>query len=157
MEPQNNKERKIVIRRFIAMFAAGVLLVTIPLYFTIRLPERENKQASEDLQNLQEQVNFQKDYFAVRVDSVKHLLDSYDSKNVDIDKLNADIGFILSEMENSIAADTSWVFAMNKTIIQTLLDLKKTRNSLLETSKELSQCRSSLNRSQRSRPSNTLD
>jgi hypothetical protein len=152
MEPQNRKERRIVFQRFLALFIVGILLVTIPFYFTIRLPDRENKHTSAELQDLQEQVNFQRDYFAVRLDSVKQLLDSYDSKNEDIDMLNADIGFILSEMEKSIAADSTWRYGMNENIIQSLLSIKKTKSSLLEIEEKLSECEAT-----KSQPVNSLD
>ena len=150
MEPQNKNERRSVFQRFLALFIAGILLVTIPFYFTIRLPDRENKLTSEELQILQEQVNFQRDYFAVRIDSVSHLLEGYESKNTDIDMLNADIGFILSEMGKSISANTSWRYAMNENIIQAFLGLKKATN-------ELSECRNNLKTAKASRPANSLD
>ena len=157
MEPQNKKERSTIFRRFLIVFVVGILLIMIPFYFTIKLPERETKQTSEELQKLQEQVDFQKDFFAVRIDSVKQLFDGYDTKNVDVDKLNADIGFILSEMENSIAADTSCMNSMNEDIIQTFLDLKRCENSLKEVSQELARCKRSLTSTKRSRPTNTLE
>jgi len=157
MEPQNKPERNKSIRRFSALFIGGILLVAIPLYLTMRLPGRENRLTSEELQNLQAQLDFQRDYFALRMDSVKHLLDSYDTDGIDIDKLNADIGFLLSEMENSIAEDTSWRFNMYENIIDTYLSVKKTHNSLKEVSAELAKCRSGLRSSRARRPSDSLD
>ena len=156
MEPQNKKERSILFRRFLLVFVVGILLVMIPFYFTIKLPERENSQTSEELHTLQQQVDLQKD-FAVRIDTLLHLFDGYDSKNVDIDKLKADIGFILSEMETSIAADTSWMNRMDNDMILTFLELKKAKDSLKELEMELAKCRRSLNAKVRSRPSHTLD
>ena len=164
MEPQNKKVRRNVFLKFFALFITGILLVTIPFYFTISLPDRENKDTAEELQTLQEQVNFQRDYFAVRMDSVKGLLDSYDSKSVDIDMLNADIGFLLSEMEKSFAADTSWRHGMYKNVVQSYLSIKKTKNTLKDANEDLSDCQDTLKKakdnlksSKGSRPSDSLD
>ncbi|MCK5279919.1 MAG: hypothetical protein KAK04_15295 [Cyclobacteriaceae bacterium] len=148
MEPQNKNKRRKVFLRFLALFIIGILLVTIPLYFTIRLPQQENKLTSEELHTLQEQVIFQRDYFAARMDSVKNLLDSYDSKDVDIDMLNADIGFLLSEMEKSFAEDTSWRKYMYENIVQSYLGIKKTKNSLIDVNEELSNCENNLKTAQ---------
>ena len=156
MEPQNKKERSILFRRFLLVFIVGILLVMIPFYFIIKLPERENSQTSEELFKLQQQVDLQKD-FAVRIDTLHHLFDGYDSKNVDIDKLKADIGSILSEMEKSIPADTSWMNRMDNDIILTFLDLKKAKDSLKELEAELAKCRRRVNTTKTSRPSNSLD
>ena len=143
MEAQNTKERKKVTFRFSVLFIACILLVAIPLYFTIGLPGKESKQTSEELQILQEKSDFQKDFFAVRMDSVKHLMDSYDSDGVDRDKLNADIGFLLSEMANSIAGDTSWRFNMYENIIDSYLSIKSSKNELMKVTAELAKCKSS--------------
>ncbi|MCK4746833.1 MAG: hypothetical protein KAT15_07360 [Bacteroidales bacterium] len=156
MEPQNKKERSRLILRFLVLFIIAVLLVTIPFYFTIRLPAKENRRASEELLRLQKQLDFQRDYFAVRMDSVKHLLDTYKSEDVDVDKLNADIGFLLSKMEQSFAADTSWRFDMYENIIQTYLSIKKTQNSLMKVSSDLAKCRSRRTSAPK-RPTDSLD
>ena len=144
MKAQNIHERRKVLLRFLALFVIGILLVTIPFYFTIRLPQKENKLTSEELQILQEQVIFQRDYFAVHMDSVKNLLDSYDTKEMDIDKLNADIGILLSEMEHSFAEDTSWRKSMYENIVLTYLEIKKSKNLIIDVNEELSNCENNL-------------
>jgi len=151
MEPENKKELKAHFNKFLALFIVSVLILLIPFYFTIRLPAMENNMQAGELKNIQEKVEFQRDFFTVRMDSVMQLMELYSSKSVDIDKLNADIGFLLSEMENAIVEDTTWWAGMNHNIVDTYLSLKKTNNTLLETRqnlkevyKELKQCKKDL-------------
>jgi len=157
MEPKNKKERRKFFLRALALFITGILIVMVPFYFTIRLPQKENKITSNELLVLQEQMNFQKDFFAVRMDSVKRLLDSYNSQKVDIDKLNADIGFLLSEMEQSIATDTTWRAGMYNNIVQTYISLKKSKNSHLKLSTDLSKCKGDLKKAKKPRQTDSLD
>lgn len=158
MDPLNKRERTETFLKFLGVFILGILIVLIPFYFIIRLPERENKLMNEKFRNLEEQLKFQKIYFAVRMDSVKNMLDDFDSPGIDIDKLNADIGFVLSDMGKSIVADTSWKAGLYKNVIQTYLDLKKAKNSILETRDNLKECQKNLKNARgRQKPIDSLD
>jgi phosphoenolpyruvate carboxylase len=158
MDPLNKRERTETFLKFLGVFILGIIIVLIPFYFIIRLPERENKLMNEKFRNLEEQLKFQKKYFAVRMDSVKNMLDDFDSQGIDIDKLNADIGFVLSDMEKSIVADTSWKAGLYKNIIQTYLDLQKAKNSILETRDDLKECQKNLKNARgRQKPKDSLD
>jgi hypothetical protein len=140
METKNKKERRKAFRGFLILYIIGIILVAIPLYFTFSLPGRENKHASKELQKMQEQENFQKNFIATRMDSLQDLFERYDMKEVDIHKFNADVGYILSEMDRSIGSDTSWRYYMYENIINTYLSLKKEKNELIEVKDKLSEC-----------------
>ena len=127
MDPLNKKERTSVFIKFLVFFLVGIIIVLIPFYFIIQLPEKENRLLTEEYENLEEQLKFQKEYFAVQMDSVKSMLDKFEFSE-DVDFLNAELGSLLSEMNKSIVSDTSWRARMYQNIVQTYLDLKKAHN-----------------------------
>ncbi|MCX6223462.1 MAG: type VI secretion system TssO, partial [Bacteroidia bacterium] len=136
MEPLNKKERSKGTMRFLVLFIAGILIVLIPFYFLIRLPEKEQQVSSDQLNSLQGQLNFQKE-FTIRMDSAMRLMDRYAEPGVDIDKLNPDIGLILSEMDKSIGTEVNSSTGMYKSVINVLTELKKARSANLKNSADL--------------------
>ena len=143
MEPLNKNERNTGTLRFLALFIAGILIVMIPFYFLVRLPEKEQQVNSDQLTSLQDQLNFQKE-FTVRMDSARHMMDRYTMPEVDIDKLNADIGLILSEMDKSIGTEVNSSTGMYKSVINVLIELKKARQANLKCSADLSKAQKDL-------------
>lgn len=162
MEPLNKNERGQVTWRFLALFIAGILIVLIPFYFLIRLPEKEQQVNSDQLNSLQGQLNFQKE-FTIRMDSAMHMMDKYTMADVDIDKLNADIGLILSDMGKSIGTEENSSTGMYKSVINVLVELKKVRNANLKNSadlakalKDLEDCKKDLEKASE-KPSDSLE
>ncbi len=149
MKPENTKERKSLFIKLLIFYIIGVVIVIIPVYMTIRQPGIQNQQTSEELNMINEQIAFQRDYVAVQMDSVKGLLDNFETKVTDKDKLNADIGLLLSEMEKAVSKDTTWRLPMNNNIISTYLELKKLHNKVIELSDELSETQKDLAKSQK--------
>jgi len=162
MEPLNKNERSKVTLRFLVLFIAGILIIMIPFYFVIRLPEKEQLVNSDQLNSLQGQLDFQKQ-FTVRIDSAMRMMDKYARPDVDIDKLNADIGLILSDMDKSIGTEGTSNNAMYKSIMNVLIELKKARSANLKCTadldkaqKDLLECQKELEKS-KSKPSDSLE
>jgi hypothetical protein len=144
MEPLNKKERTGFIFKFSAVFIIGILIVLIPFYFTLRLPVYENAIMTEDFKNIQTQMKYQKDVFAAQIDSVSRIVSKYDLPNQDLDKLNADLGILLSEMEKPFVNDTSWSGRMYKNIVKSFIDLKKAKNDKIKSENEMKDCKQEL-------------
>lgn len=140
MEPKNKQERKKLTLRFLVFFIVAILIAIVPIYLTLQIQGQEHKITANELQQLQDKIDLQKE-FALQIDSVYNMFEGYYSQSVDIDKLNADIGILLSDMQNSIPADTSWQSWMNNTIINTYLSLKKSHTSYMELQHELAECK----------------
>lgn len=159
MKPLNKKERTTAFFKFLALFLVGILIVLIPFYFIIRLPYMEQGIKSDDIQKLEALFKVQKEYYAVQIDKLKNLFVKYDADGEDIDKLNADIGSILSEMDNTIGPDTAWRATMFKNVLNTYKDLKKTKNELGKCKFNLADCGSDLKEAKEAgkKPTNSLD
>jgi hypothetical protein len=144
MEPLNKKERVKFIVKFSAAFIAGILIVLIPFYYILRLPAYEDAIKTEDFRNMQKQITYQKDVFAVQIDSAMKLVTKYDLPGQDIDKLNADLGVLLSEMEKPFVNDTAWSSRMYSAIVKSFIDLKKAKNDKIKCENELKDCKTDL-------------
>jgi hypothetical protein len=162
MEPLNKTERSKGTMRFLLLFIAGILIVLIPFYFLIRLPEKEQQVNSDQLNSLQGQLNFQKE-FTIRMDSAMRMMERYTMPEVDIDKLNADIGLILSEMDKSIGVEVNSSTKMFKSVISVLEKLKRERNTNLKNSVDLAKAIKDLGETQKElekakeKPSDSLE
>jgi hypothetical protein len=146
MDPLNKKERTKFILRFSASFIIGILIIMIPFYFLIRLPASVNANMSEDYINIQKQFKYQKDFFAIQTESARKIFAKYDVPNQDIDKLNADLGNLLSEMEKPFSNDTTWSGKMYQNIVKSFIDLKKAKNDILKSDKDLKDCKGDLDK-----------
>jgi len=144
MEPLNKKERTSFIIKFSASFIAGILIVLIPFYFMLRMPAYENSILTKDFKNMQIQMNHQKEVFAVQIDSIGRMVDKYDLPDEDIDKLNADLGIMLSETEKPFVNDTAWSGRMYKNIVNSYIDLKKAKNDRIKSDNDLKECQQEL-------------
>jgi hypothetical protein len=144
MDPLNKKERTKFFIKFSLAFLIGILIIMIPFYFLIQLPEIENDLMNKDYKKIQEQVKFQKEVFAVDVESASRLIDQYEVPNQDIDKLNADLGLLISRMEESYANDTTWSGKMYQNIVRSYIALKKAKNDVLKGNKDLNDCKKDL-------------
>jgi len=138
MKPLNKKDRTNAFLKFLAIFILGMLIILIPFYFLIRLPEKVEEVKTEELTGFEEQIEFQRDYFAVQMDSVRTLLGMFKNPGIDFDRLSANIGILLAEMEAKIATDDSWRGKMNKNIIETYSDLKLSKASGIDVTDDLS-------------------
>jgi hypothetical protein len=143
MEPLNKNERSTGTMRFLVLFIAGILIVLIPFYFLIRLPEKEQQVNSDQLNSLQGQLDTQK-AFKVKMDSVLLLLDKYAIPDVDRDKLSADIGMYLSEMGKPFGTEVTEGNAIYKRTIDVLVELKKARQANLKNSEDLAKAQKDL-------------
>lgn len=144
MEPLNKNERGKSTGRFLVLFIIGILIVLVPFYFLIRLPQKAGAITSDELTGLQNQLKFQKEDFTVKLDSVIRMLEKFEMPNVDIDKLNADIGSVLSDIEKSISLNESSSTGMYRSIINVLVELKKQKNNNLKNSAELAKVKKEL-------------
>jgi len=162
MEPLNKNERNKGTMRFLALFIAGILIVMIPFYFLIRLPEQEQQVNSDQLNNMKGQLSYQQE-FTLKMDSVVHMMDKYVMPDVDVDKLNADIGMILSEMEQSIGTQDNNSNGLYKSSIKVLMELKKARNANIKNSADLVKAQKDLDEAQKElsklkeKPSDSLE
>jgi hypothetical protein len=144
MEPLNKKERTGFIFKFSAVFIIGILIVLIPFYFTLRLPDYENAILTKDVMKMQELMRIQKEVFAVQIDSVKRMVNRYNYPLQDFEKLNDQMASHLNKMEEPYINDTTWNARMYKNIIELFFDLKNAKKDKIKSDNELKDCKKDL-------------
>jgi len=119
-----------------------------PILFLIQLPEFENEIMTKDYRNMQEQMKFQKEHFAVDIEMAKQISAKYDLPNQDIDRVNIRSRTLLSEMEKPYLNDTTWSGKMYRNIVKSYSDFKKSKkNDVLQKDKEVKECKQNLEKS----------
>ena len=146
MEPLNKKERTGFIFKFSAVFIIGILIVLIPFYFTLRLPEYENAIMTKDCMEMKKHLDNERTVFAIQIDSLKRMLNKYDLPNQDIEILNAQLATVLNKMQEPYINDTSWSGRMYKNIVTSFIELKKAKNDKIKSENELKNCKQELDK-----------
>ena len=149
MEPLNKKERTGFIFKFSASFILGILIVLIPFYFLIQMPKYEHSNLSKNLSELQLQMIYQKDTFAVQIDSVKRMINKFDVPNPDVGLIDGEIGLYISKIQLHFINDTSWTGRMYKNVVKSYIDLKDAKIGKLKFEKNLNDCKLELEKAEK--------
>ncbi len=149
MEPLNKKERTGFIFKFSASFAIGILVIMIPFYFLIQLPKYEHSNLSKDFLEVQKQMLYQKDTFAVQIDSVKRMIGKFDLPNPQVGVIDGDIEHYISSVQLHFVNDTSWSGRMYRNIIKSYIDLKDAKIGKIKCDKELNDCKTDLQKAEK--------
>lgn len=132
MKPQNHKERNIAFLKFILLFTITCSLIVMAVFFGTRLPTEENAYLREKMQILERNAHAERQ-FARRMEDVKNLLDSMDLPNVNVDFMQHIISTELADIQSGVpASDSSYRKDMYSNILQTYLELKTAKQSLIK-------------------------
>lgn len=131
MKPQNTKERNIAFLKFILLFVATSGLIVMAVFFGTQLPVKENAYLRDKMRKLEAQVQTERQ-FAQKMEGIKSLLDSMDVPNVNADYMQQLISSELASVQSTIpSSDSSYRHSMYSNIMQTYLELKTAKHSLI--------------------------
>jgi len=149
----NNEERNQAFLKFLLFFLITIVLVVSAIFFNYRLPSKENKLLSDEV-DIQRQQETNQIKFVGRLDDVNQLLDSLRKYPANFDVLSAQIAGHLAELTDLQLKDNTPYGKLDKAIVgnvSELLDVRKELYPLLqanakvsELQKELDQCKASL-------------
>lgn len=132
MKPQNYKERNIAFLKFVLLFSITCTIVVLAVFFGTQLPSRENEYLRVKLRTVEDELEAERK-FASKMEDIKHLLDSMDLPNVNPDYMQQLISAELASVQTSIpASDSSYRKKMYSNVLQTYLELKTARHSLIK-------------------------
>jgi len=132
MKPQNTKQRNIAFIKFIFLFIITTGLIVIAVFFGYRTPHKENAYLLEKIKTMENQIAEER-RFVSQIENIKSLIDSLDMPNVNADYLQQLIGSYLADIQNSVSqSDTTFRKKMYSNIIQSYLELKTTKHSLIK-------------------------
>ena len=147
MEPLNKKERTSFILKFTAFFIIGILVVLIPFYFIFRMPAYENSLLTKDLKEMQGLMKKQRDVYAVAIDSITATFARYDlADDINRGQLSLLLDKQIFGLQEPFRNDTTWSGRMYNNIANSFLDLKKTKNDIIQSDNDLKDCQQELER-----------
>jgi hypothetical protein len=132
MKPVNKKQRRKAITTFAILFGVSVILLALVFYFTLSLPQSENLQLRKQLTDIEKQSQFEKEFFAVKVNEVNSEFSKFDDDAFDKDVVHAKIGELILTMQQRASQDSSWRKNMYLDIINAYSGWKQAENQLQE-------------------------
>ena len=132
MKPQNAKERNIAFIKYILLFIVTTGLIVLAVFFGTRLPFKENAYLRDKIKTMESQIGEERRFIG-KMMNIKALIDSMNNPNVNVDYLQSLISSELDEVQNIIPpADTTFRKKMYSSLIQTFLELKNSKHSLIK-------------------------
>ncbi|MBN2484900.1 MAG: hypothetical protein JXB34_02895 [Bacteroidales bacterium] len=130
MKPLNNSERNKAIFRFVILLTITIVIIIMAIFFDHRVPTVENRYLRSQIKNTERLIE-QEEIFAKKMGKIKSLIDSMGQKGVNSDYIGQLISANLAEMQTSLPSDSTFRHAMYINIIQTYLELKNAKASLI--------------------------
>lgn len=133
MKPINKSERNKAIIKFFLLLSIFVALVIMVIFFDFKVPSVENKYLHSQMKKTEKLMDIEED-FAEKMDRVKALIDTMDQPGVNSEYIEQLISTQLADMQTSLPSDSTFRHDMYTNVIQTYLELKNAKSSLMELS-----------------------
>lgn len=117
MKALNTKERNSAILKFSLWLVVSVLIISIPVIFTSFVSHEQNKIDSGENEKMVEEVKFEREYIAVKIQEIIKLMETKDNDEIDPDSFNAQLTNILSDMTKQTEDDLTWRGDMDRNIV----------------------------------------
>ena len=147
MEVLNKKERRKAYIAFVIFFVITVSLFTIAAHFNYYMPIAENKALKAENEKLAKEFEYQTK-FAIKIDSVKTVVDSINAPKQDNDFQQRLANVMLADIYQKFPKDTAINKKMYNNIIlayKKIIDYKKEIRSLTHNAQLLDSLRESSN------------
>lgn len=132
MKPKNIKERRNSFLKFLLLFLITSATIVTAIFFTFRLPLKENNVLKAQAIRIDTELRFQNS-FSNGMDNVKNMLDSLDVPGQNVEYLNQLIGKNLAEMQKSIPRkDSTYKYDMYSNVVNLFLDIQDMKADLRE-------------------------
>ena len=160
MKPKNSKERRNSFLKFSALFLVTVGMIMVAVFFTYKVPTKENAQLREETKVIGTAMEFQSGFFN-EMESVKSMIDSLDVPGQNTAYQKSLITNKLVELQNTIPIkdDDTHLYDMHTTIIELYVELQTAKDKLHalrdaestieEYEEALDKCRSELKEAER--------
>ena len=117
MKALNTKERNSAILKFSLWLFESVLIISVPVIFTSFVSHEQNKIDSGENKKMVEEIKFDREYIAVKIQEIIDLMEIKDNDEIDPDSFNAQLTNILSDMTKQTEDDLTWRGDMDRNIV----------------------------------------
>jgi len=131
MKPQNAKERRSSIWKFILLFVVTVGLIVTAIFFDFnQIPLHENQVWRERSEKIEKDIEFQETFYKEMKDIRAHV-DSLDIKGQNLQLINGLLTQKLVKLQTSIPKeDETFRYDMYKEIIDAFVDIQELKGAL---------------------------
>lgn len=154
MKSLNRRKRNMAFLKVVGFFLVAFIIALLLSFMTIKSPQLSDKRCQENLLELQESLEFQREIIRPNVSKTKGLIQQIPDHNIqgdNLEVLNSDIGSIISnlnrEIQNLQTPDTTFykdvILLMSKLQMayNRQLDLGETASDVNEISMQLQLCK----------------
>lgn len=133
MKAKNTKERRNSFLKFLGLFLLTTATVVASIFFTYKVPIKENNILKENAEVFNEEMKFQNN-FSKKMIKVKALIDSLDVPGQNIQYLNQLIGKDLVELQKSIPrkGTNTFKYDMYSDIVKLYVNIQDMKGKLRE-------------------------
>ncbi len=117
MKALNKQERNSAILKFSLWLFFCVVIICGSIIISAFVSSEQKKLSAQANENLMEELNFEKEYIAVKIQEIMDLMDMRESDEINNDSFNAELKNILSDISNETEEDLSWRGDMYRNII----------------------------------------
>ncbi len=117
MKALNKQERNSAILKFSLWLLVCVVIICGSIIISAFVSSEQKKLSAQENENLMEELNFEKEYIAVKIQEIMDLMDMRESDEINNDSFNAELKNILSDISNETEEDLSWRGDMYRNII----------------------------------------
>ena len=131
MKPKNSKERRNSFLKFLALFLVTVGMIMAAVFFTYRVPTKENALLREQSKVIDTAMEFQSGFFN-EMEGVQKMIDSLDVPGQNTAFQKRLINDKLIELKNTIPTmdDDTHLYDMHMTIIDLYAELQMAKDKL---------------------------
>jgi hypothetical protein len=135
MKPQNSAERTKAFIRFLILYIATTALIITAVFFGIYVPFKQNKQLQDQLNVVQKEKDFDRQFFTLMQDT-KSLLDTVNSAGSSIDVIEGRIAQKIQEMDAILSKDSISGKRIYSQVVQYFTDAKNDKKTLRSSDKQ---------------------
>lgn len=117
MKALNKQERNSAILKFSLWLLVCVVIICGSIIISAFVSSEQKKLSAQENENLMEELNFEKEYIAVKIQEIMDLMDMRESDEINNDSFNAELKNILSDISDETEEDLSWRGDMYRNII----------------------------------------
>lgn len=117
MKALNTKERSSAILRFSLWLAICVILISVPVILSSFLSDEQQQVLAGENENLIEEMNFEKEYFALKIQNVIDLMEKKNANEISTDNFNAELLNIINEVKEQTKENLAWRGDMYRNIM----------------------------------------
>lgn len=130
MKPKNLKERRNSFLKFLLLFLITTATVVTAVFFTFKIPVKENTMLKERAKVFSKEMKFQNSFFN-SMKKVKGLIDSLDVPGQNVSYLNSLISKDLVELQKSIPRkDSTFKYDMYSNVVKLYVDIQDMKGKL---------------------------